>query len=239
MKGIFAVFILAFAMLASWNCGGAGNSGVNRIGVVLTNPGSIRRIDLVTGETIGSPIALSGNLRNIAFRQSNGQLYAIGTDNHLYRVNVINGICTQVSASPMAISSYNGGFTFLPGTTRNFAFINQNSDVYTINSDDGTATQMTDSNMPAFGLAMANGTTYIYTTDDEIWSSTNFPLVSNGFTLLGAAGQNLSGGLGMAIDPESGDGFVVSSEGVFRFNLSTGAVTLLDATAGDDIAIPE
>lgn len=225
-------------MLASWNCGGSGGGeGEPRIGIVLSNPGSIRRINLATGDTLGNPIALTGNLRNIAFNATSGELFGIGTDLNLYSVNTVNGVCTQVSAGPMAISNYNGGFAYLPNTLNDFAFINQNNDAYIISSVDGTITQLADANIPAFGLAIADGTTYAFTQNDEIWSSINFPSSSGGFALVGAAGQDLSGGLGMAIDPESGDGFVVSAEGVFRLNLSTGVITSLDSTSGDDIAI--
>lgn len=235
-RSIFALVLFAVAMLGSWNCGGS-TASISRFAYVLNNPGQLARINLFTGSTIGSNVTLTGNLRNIAVRPTDGVLYALGTDLNLYTVDPISGTCVQVSASPLAIDGHNGGMTFESNSTV-IRFVTVNSNNYRINSNDGTLiSTQTDANDSIVGLALrtASGEFYAYTTSDTIVKSLNID--SGVFVSVGNSGVDLSGAAGMAFDPSTGNGYVVANEGLFGFNVGSGHLTQIDTVSRDDIAV--
>lgn len=234
-------WILALAGLAALGmnagCGGS-SSEASRFAYVLNNPGSLSIVNLGSGITVSGPIALTGNLRNIAVRPTDNKLFAMGTDLKIYEVNPANGNCTVISGAALAVDGHNGGMTFEPNSTV-IRFVSINDNNYRIDSTNGTLLGTdTDSNHPAVGLALRTNPSpeyFMYAQTDEIYTSTN---VAGGvFTLVGPSGEDLSGGCGMAIDNETGKAYVVSSEGLFRANLTTGDLSQINSTSADDIAI--
>ncbi|MBC8064958.1 MAG: DUF4394 domain-containing protein [Chlorobia bacterium] len=239
MRRLFALSVLlALALLASLNCGGSGADPLGKYAYVLSNPISIRKVHLSTGLQVGSTVALNGNLRNIAIHQGTGQMFGMGTDMNLYSVNVSTGTCTLISAAPMSLSSHNGGMTFLPNSNT-LLFINQDSNRYRIDATTGAVTSTDlDTSIGIFGLARrySDGWTFAYGAGDFVLSCADIDADPTFFTL-GPPSVDLSGGAGMAIDQSDGKAYVVASEGLFRANLTNGALTPISFDGGDDIAV--
>ena len=235
MKRTFGALALLLASLCAWNCGGSGDSNNDngRFAWVLENPGQLRKVNLLTGDRVGSAIPLTGNLRNIAIRPSDDQLFAMGTDLKLYTVNTTTGVCTVISAAAMAVDGHNGGMTFEPDSnTIRFVSIDENN--YRISPTTGAVTaQDTDSSDPVVGLAyrISTGEYYIYEQFEEVSKTLN---IGGGvFTLVGDSTLELSGGAGFSIDNDFETGFVVASEGIYSINLTTGVGTQITADGGD------
>jgi hypothetical protein len=239
MKSFLVSICLGIVLFALWGCGGNTGTGspLIRTATVLTNPISLRTVNVINGSTLGSSVPLTANLRNIAY-DSNGTLYGLGTDLNLYTVNTTTGTCTLVSAAPMALSSHNGGMAFIPNTNT-ILFVNQNNDYYKINAATGAIiSQEADANISVFGLAYrpSDGKFYAYSQNDTIHKAADLP-TSGVFTSVGSLGIDLSGGLGFAVDSGSGFGYLVCQDGLYLVNLDTGAGLTVNANAdGEDIA---
>jgi len=239
MKKFLGSICLGIALLNVLGCGGSGSGGIDvRPAFVLSNPGNLRVVNLVNGNTIGSSVPLTVFLRDIAFNE-NATLYGLGEDLKLYTVNTLTGVCTVVSAAPMALSSYNGGMAFIPNTNT-ILFVNQNDDYYKINAATGALiSQENDANISVFGLAFrpSDGKFYAYSQNDTIHKAADLP-TSGTFTSVGALGIDLSGGLGMTVDPGTGFGYVICQDGLYLVNLDTGAGIAVNVNStGDDIAV--
>lgn len=236
-KWIVALTVLV-AAVANWGCGGGTTlTSTNRQALVLVNPGVLARVNLFSGIEVGNHINLSTSIRDIAVRPTDGKLYGLGEDLKLYSINAASGTCTAVSANPMAVSNYNGGMTFLPGTDT-IRFITVDSHNYRINSSNGTIIGTDpDTNHDAVGLGAksSNTTYYIYSTDDKIYK-TNAP--QNGvFDLVANSSVDMSGSIGLAIDSQTSIGYIVANEGFYAFDLATGVLTQISPTVYMDIAV--
>jgi hypothetical protein len=237
MKRIVLALALVAAFLGTWNCGGSSDDLLGRFAWVLENPGQLARVNLLTGQRVGSAIPLTGNLRNIALRPTDNQLFAMGTDLNIYTVNTTTGVCTLLSAAPLAVDGHNGGMTFEPDVNSiRFVSINQNN--YRINAANGAlAGQDTDSNEPVVGLGYrATSAEYVaYGQFEEVFKSVD--IASGVFTLIGGSTLQLSGGAGFSIDNDFGVGYVCATEGIYRINLATGVGTQITQDGADDIAV--
>jgi len=137
MRKLLMILSVMAVMLTVWNCGGGGVTGPSLQAYVLHNPGLLGKVNLLNGSQVGSNVNLTGNIREIATRPTDGQLYGLGSDLKLYSINATTGACTAISASALAIDGYNGGFDFEGASTIRFTSVNKHN--YRINVSDGGA----------------------------------------------------------------------------------------------------
>lgn len=234
------LFVALATLLMSLGCGGStSGDSAGRFAYVLVNPGQLRAINLFMGTPVSSAVTLSaGNIRDIAMRASDGQLFGLGSDLKLYSINPDSGSCTVISAAPLAIDGYNGGLTFQPSSST-LRFCSSGGNNYTIDASTGTLLSTdTATGLGIHGLAAqtSSGNYFAFSaSSDQVYKSTN--IATGAFTTVGASGVDMSGDVGMAIDNQTGKAYVVGDEGLFLVNLSTGAFTMLSATSYDDIAV--
>jgi|GEM_PF-4977916 len=233
------LFVAACAILAVvFGCGGTDIASASRFAYVLVNANQLRTINLFTGNAITSTLNLSANIQDIAVRASDGKIFGIGSDMKLYQVSAVNGACTVVNATPLALDDTNGGMTFQPGTSV-IRFISTNGHNYRIDSITGTLLGTdTTSATQVNGLAAysVTGNFYAYNaSSDQVLVCTD--PATGVFTVVGASGKDMSGNVGMAIDSNAGKGYVVGAEGLFVFDLANGTFSQISSTAFMDIAI--
>lgn len=75
-------------------------------------PGTVNSLGMVTGIGAGEQIL------GIDFRPATGQLYGLGSLNHLYTINLSNAVATQVGDGAFALSGASFGFDFNPTVDR-------------------------------------------------------------------------------------------------------------------------
>ena len=237
MRKLLMILSVMAVMLTVWNCGGGGVTGPSLQAYVLHNPGLLGKVNLLNGSQVGSNVNLTGNIREIATRPTDGQLYGLGSDLKLYSINATTGACIAISASALAIDGYNGGFDFEGASTIRFTSVNKHN--YRINVSDGTlAGTDTDADIQVVGLAynFENGDTFACTAGtDALYKSTN--AAGGAYSLIGNFSVNLSGDVGFAFDPITGQGYVVANEGLYRVNVSNGSMVQLNNTSYDAIAM--
>jgi hypothetical protein len=111
----------------------------------------------LSGATI-SGLQNNETIKGIDFRPSTHQLFALGSSNRLYTLNVTTGVATAVSAAPFGpLSGANYGFDFNPVIDRIRVVSNTDTN-YVLNPNDGTL-QATATNLffgpadPNFGVS--------------------------------------------------------------------------------------
>lgn len=99
--------------------------------------------NLLSGVAV-SGLAQNEQLRGIDFRPATGQLYAVGSFNNLYTVNMSTGAASQVGSGPFApgASGSSFGFDFNPVIDR-IRYVSDTNQNLVLNPNDGTSTQVT------------------------------------------------------------------------------------------------
>jgi hypothetical protein len=132
------------------------------LGVASNSPAAvIYGVDDSSGQTLisfdsSSPgalqsgVAISGlqsneTVKGIDFRPATNQLYALGSTNRLYTLNVLTGVASQVGVGPFAppLSGSNFGFDFNPVMDR-IRVVSNTRKNYVLNPNDATAVAATD-----------------------------------------------------------------------------------------------
>ena len=110
---------------------------------------SLIRFDSATPGSLDLGVAISGlqpneTIKGIDFRPATQELFALGSSNRLYTLQVVTGVATPVSATPFtpALSGTNFGFDFNPVIDRIRVVSNTRAN-YVLNPNTGTATAAT------------------------------------------------------------------------------------------------
>lgn len=143
---------LAIALLASAGFLSLSSSAPAALiyGIDDSSGQSLIRFDSSSPGSLAAAVAISGlqsneTIKGIDFRPSTQQLYALGSTNRLYRLNVLTGAATQVGAGPFA-PALNGstfGFDFNPVIDR-IRVVSNTKKNYVLNPNDGSAIAVTD-----------------------------------------------------------------------------------------------
>jgi hypothetical protein len=106
--------------------------------------------DSAAPSSLLSGVAISGlqnneTIKGIDFRPSTHQLFALGSSNRLYTLDVTTGVATQVGAGAFApvLNGSNFGFDFNPAIDR-IRVVSNTKKNYVLNPNTGTATGATD-----------------------------------------------------------------------------------------------
>lgn len=115
-------FLIAVLGILSVTFGAAIEAQAERI-YALTTAGSLINFDSATPGTVSSSAAITGlqageSLVGIDFRPANGQLYAAGTSNRLYTLNLTTGAASLASALSTPLNGSAFGFDFNPVVDR-------------------------------------------------------------------------------------------------------------------------
>jgi len=214
-----------------------------------------------------SGVAISGlsnneTIKGIDFRPSTHQLYALGSSNRLYTLDVTTGVATQVGATAFTpvLNGSNFGFDFNPVIDR-IRVVSNTKKNYVLNPNDGTATGVTDLFFgpadPNFGVS-PNVEFSAYTNSViPVPASTQLYGIDTGLDILvtqsNSAGQLATVGSGLGVNVGAVGGFDISGTGpnavayaallpantsvsnLYSINLTTGAATLVGAIDGGAI----
>lgn len=224
--------------------------------------------DLVTWDSGDSTNLLSGvavwgmqqneSLRGIDFRPATGQLYAVGSYNNLYTVDVNTGQATQVGSGPFAPSA-NGssfGFDFNPVIDR-IRYVSDANQNLVLNPNDGTSTLVTSLFFGAgdmnegvdpsvVGSAYTNSfmgatSTQLYGIDSELDILVTQANSAGTLMTVGSLGVDINDTLSFDISGSSGFAFAtmqlsdMSSSTFWMIDLSTGSATMLGEIGGGGV----
>ncbi len=243
MRRIGFIVLIVFALVAAMaGCGGSSFLGLNdRQAYLLLTPGSVEKVKLDTGATVGLPVTLDapGGIRSICFRSQSGQLYGMGGDSIVYRVNAITGTCTAVSAAALAIDDALGVLYSSPDGVKLY-YIAGSGRTYSINPNNGTiastgAFQAYAPGDPSVASPGTGGASYsaagnqLFIIDgaNDVLAKMDTPLGGVLHTV-GPLGVDVAGSSGLAIDPQLGKAyftFDTGTPGLYRVDLATGAST--------------
>ena len=224
--------------------------------------------DLVTWDSGDSTNILSGTavwgmqqnetLRGIDFRPATGQLYAVGSYNNLYTVDVNTGQATQVGSGPFApvANGSSFGFDFNPVIDR-IRYVSDANQNLVLNPNDGTSTLVTSLFFGAgdvnegvdpsvVGSAYTNSfagatTTQLYGIDSELdilvtqanSAGTLMTVGSLGFDVNDTLSFDISGTSGLAFATMQLNG--MSSSSFWMIDLSSGSATMLGEIGGGGV----
>jgi hypothetical protein len=257
MKQLRLAFLACAAIAVAvglYGCAGesSGTNGGGPQALLLLSTNSLQRINLSTGELVGNPIPLSQPLDSIAIRPNFDEVMGFGDDTKLYTINLINGVCSPVSAAPTGISTNGAGMTF--DMADNIRYVDTDEDNFVIDPDSGTlATTDTDFAFQAADPNFGNdpnlvGCAYEFDTNsffaldaanDILVRSGNVP--SGQIQTIGALGTDFGGNIGFSVDQDTGRGYAVctgTNSGLYRVDLSSGTAFLIsNAISAKDIAV--
>ena len=219
----------------------------NLISFNAATPGIIISTVGITGLQAGELI------HGIDFRPATGQLYALGSTNRLYRINLMTGAATAVGAGPFtpALNGTAFGFDFNPTVDR-IRIVSDAEQNLRAHPDTG-AIVFTDTNLNPVGnvaaAAYANNfagalTTTLYDVDST--SSQLFtqnPPNNGTLVLVGSLGIAVSSAsVGFDIATGSGNPYLSAytggaSPGFYRLDLGTGAATLIGNVNTTDVLV--
>jgi hypothetical protein len=152
LVAITGAFCLSSVSNAALLYGIDDSSGQSIVSFDSANPSNY-----LSGATI-SGLQNNETIKGIDFRPATHQLYALGSSNRLYTLNVTTGVATAVSAAPFGpLSGANYGFDFNPVIDRIRVVSNTDTN-YVLNPNDGTL-QATATNLffgpadPNFGVS--------------------------------------------------------------------------------------
>jgi hypothetical protein len=247
-RGIVLVALLALAMpLAALADGGKrGNDrrsddrvfyATNTAGKLLKfssdNPRKLR-----SKQITGLPMGVT--IKGIDFRPASGDLYALGSDRVVYRLNPLTAIAVPEGKSfdlmPSILSGLNNGFDFNP-TVDKIRVTSDAADNLRLNPDDGTLlmvdTKLTPAGVQVVGSAYTNSSftafatrptvTELYAYDvgaspDKLWIQR--PANAGTLIMPQSTGLNLSGNLGFDIAGAANVGWLAgNSEGHYSSRL--------------------
>lgn len=223
---------------------------------------SLVRWDSSSPSDLESAYAVSGLLSNetikgIDFRPSTGVLYALGSFNRLYTLDLATGAATEVPPPGPFTPSLNGfnfGFDFNPVIDR-IRVVSEVNKNYVLNPNDGSATQVTDlfyaADDPNFGVdpnvvdsAYTNGTipappsTQLFGIDTGLDILVTQANSAGTLATVGPLGLNVVATGGFDISGTTGNAYAAllpansSQTRFYRINLATGAATDLGVVDG-------
>jgi Domain of unknown function (DUF4394) len=113
---VLSIFIGMFLIAGSFQVYAATIFGVTNSNQLVsfgaTSPGTVTTIGPITGLQSGE------NVLGIDFRPANGQLYALGSNSRIYRINKLTGVASFVGALTTPLNGTNFGFDFNPVADR-------------------------------------------------------------------------------------------------------------------------
>jgi hypothetical protein len=259
-RGIVLVALLALAMpfAALADSGKRGNYrnddrdgrvfyATNTAGKLLQfnsdNPRKLR-----SRQITGLPMGVS--IKGIDFRPASGDLYALGSDRVVYRLNPRTAIAVPEGKSfdqmPSILSGLNNGFDFNP-TVDKIRVTSDAADNLRLNPDDGTLlmvdTKLTPAGVQVVGSAYTNSSftafatrptvTELYAYDvgaspDKLWIQR--PANAGTLIMPQSTGLNLGGSLGFDIAGAANVGWLAGtpegrrSSSLYRLDVNTGRV---------------
>jgi len=254
MRRIFLLVLCAGLLLASFGCGGGGFLGLkNREAYLLVSPTQLQLVKLKTGELVGAPVLLDApaGITTICFRSLSGQLYGLGGDKKLYKVNGLTGKCFSVNSTPLAIADTSGTlFSNAEGTK--LYYIGGDQKTYEISPGQGTVTNTGATAAYAGGDVNSNpvitGATFtpsgnslfVIDTANAALAKMDTPLGGVLHTV-GSLGPEIFGKASIGIDPQLRDAYMVSNgssgAGLYKINLTSGALTLIAPDSATGIAV--
>lgn len=222
--------------------------------------------DSATPSSLIGGVAISGlqnneTIKGIDFRPSTHQLFALGSTNRLYTLNVTTGVATQVGAGPFTpvLNGSNFGFDFNPAIDR-IRVVSNTKKNYVLNPLDGTATGATDLFFgpadPNFGVSPnvefsaytnsvipAPATTQLYGIDTGLDILVTQANSAGTLATVGPLGVNVGavGGFDITGSGANGVGYAAllpantSVSNLYEINLTTGAATNLGVIDGGAI----
>ncbi len=214
-----------------------------------TTPGNVTTIGAITGLQAGETVL------GIDFRPANGQLYALGSNSRIYRINKQTAAATFVGTLTTTLSGTNFGFDFNPVPDR-IRIVSNTGQNLRANPNDGTnvvdgnlafaagdpnAGQTPNINGSAYTNSFVNSTsTTLYNIDSNlnILVSQNPP--NNGtLNTIGALGVDAANIVGFDHTAASNIAYaslnVGGNLGFYNINLQTGAATLIGALGNQNI----
>jgi hypothetical protein len=210
-------------------------------------PGTIQRTLTVTGLQDGE------TLRGLDRRPANGQLYAVGTSDRLYRIDPITGTATAAGAPLGVTPSGFLGIDFDPRSDR-LRVVTSTQEDLTVDPDTGVASPSTlpiaiDAAGAAFNSNVdATPFTTLFLIDAQFDRVTSQDQLGDGTLVpLGSLGVDTTFDVGFDISPLDGIGFaalrVGGSSGLYKIDLTTGAARLIGpigtgATVSGLVAMP-
>ena len=236
-------------------CGGTILDHGSDTGWLLIGSSAIRPFNVSDGTLLGANVPLSQPIRDICLR-SDGQLYGVGSNQFLYRIDTFSGVCTPAANSSLGFANNSFGIAIYPGTSQlrlvvstgeNYRY---NAQIGTlINQDPNLNFQSGDANsgVPTVAaIAYKDGNTpQLFGIDGARDALVRITSENSGTTTtVGALGTNAGGDISMAIDMNTGTALAVwdggGAPGLYRIDLSTGAATLVTSSiaGADGIAIP-
>lgn len=224
--------------------------------------------DLVTWDSGDSTNILSGvsvwgmqqneTLRGIDFRPATGQLYAVGSYNNLYTVDVNTGQASQVGSGPFApvANGSSFGFDFNPVIDR-IRYVSDANQNLVLNPNDGTSTLVTSLFFGAgdvnegvdpsvVGSAYTNSfmgatSTQLYGIDSELDILVTQANSAGTLMTVGSLGVDINDTLSFDISGGSGLAFAtmqlndMSRSTFWMIDLSTGNATMLGEIGGGGV----
>ncbi|MBU6411997.1 MAG: DUF4394 domain-containing protein [Planctomycetes bacterium] len=223
------------------------------VGLTLNN--ELVRFDSASPNATFGTVAVSGlqageRLLGIDFRPATGQLFGIGSDSRLYKVNVVTGVATQVGSGQFStlLTANNYGFDFNPTVDR-IRVVGSNGQNLRLNPITGGVAAVDGTIVYAAGDTNANVTPSVvgsaYTNNFNGASSTtlyNIDLATgalvtqippnNGvLNTVGMLGAAFDVNTGFDISSQTGVAFASLNSGgltrLYTINLATGAATLV------------
>lgn len=206
-----------------------------------------------------SGVAISGlmsneQIRGIDFRPADGGMYALGSFNNLYRVDVGTGAATRVgNGAGLTLNGSSFGFDFNPTIDR-IRVVSDTGANYVFNPNDGTATQVTnlfyaagDPNQGATPLVTSSAytnsfagamTSQLYGIDTGLDILVRQANSAGTLDTVGALGADITDLVGFDISGTSGMAYAVSIEAgsarsmLWSINLDTGAASFIGELGG-------
>lgn len=196
--------------------------------------------------TATSSVAITGigdSIKAIDFRPGNRQLYALGSNNIIYTVNLTTGVATAASGV-LALTGTEFAFDFNPTIDR-LRIVSNSNDNYVFNPNDGALTTATpvfyaggdvnagrnpDVTAAAYtqSLSGPTATTQLYSIDTTRGVLTRQANSAGTLVTVGALGTPL--GSRTSFDILGNDAFVSNGTRLFSINLNTGALTRVGTT---------
>jgi Domain of unknown function (DUF4394) len=260
-RGIVALALVALAMpLAALADNGKRGNDDRRDARVMYATNSANKLlkfssdnprKLRSKQITGLPMGVS--IKGIDFRPASGDLYALGSDRVVYRLNPMTAIAVPEGKSfdlmPSILSGNNNGFDFNP-TVDKIRVTSDAADNLRLNPDDGTLlavdTKLTPAGVQVVGSAYTNSSftafatrptvTELYAYDvgaspDRLWIQR--PANAGTLIMPQSTGLDLSGNLGFDIAGSRNQGWLAgSSEGryssrLYRLDINTGRTKLV------------
>jgi hypothetical protein len=228
----------------------------------LTATNSLVTFDTATPGVFGPSLGVSGldageSLLGIDFRPANNALYALGSGNNLYTIDLDSGFATKVNASPFAVA-LNGasfGFDFNPTVDRIRVVSDAEQNLRlnpitggVVDGDAVTPGVQGDGNLafvggdPNFGLnpdVVGAGYTnsfagalstqlFVLDAANDILALQN-PPNAGGLVTVGSLGINISSVTGFDISGQTGVAYMSANGGLYSINLGTGSASFIGA----------